>query len=122
MSFAVIMQHANMAYHVQRAYKGPTIWLLSWGGGGVVEVIWEKNIVKSDFEHKKVLQGNTCHTIALYVRGKTFYDYERFGGKKFLRKPMKSPIPWSKFKWRAPNYMQKILLLSDIALDSALSV
>ena len=43
--------------------------------------------MKSDFEHKKVLQGNTCHTIALYVRGKTFYDYERFGGKKFLRKP-----------------------------------
>ena len=37
MCFAVIMQHANMAYHVQRAYKGPTIWLLS-GGGGVVGI------------------------------------------------------------------------------------
>ena len=35
MRFAVIMQHANMAYHVQRAYKGPTIWLLR-GGGGMV--------------------------------------------------------------------------------------
>ena len=36
MRFAVIMQHANMAYHVQRAYKGPTIiWLLRRGGGVV---------------------------------------------------------------------------------------
>ena len=45
MRFAIIMQHANMAYHVQRAYKGPTIWLLSGGGGGggaVVLVIPEK--------------------------------------------------------------------------------
>ena len=55
-----------MAYHVQRAYKGPGIWLLR-GGGGMEEVIWEKNILKSDFEHKNVLQGNTYHTIALYV-------------------------------------------------------
>ena len=36
MRFAVIMQHANMAYHVQRAYKEPTIWLLRGGGGGMV--------------------------------------------------------------------------------------
>ena len=32
MCFAVIMQHAYMAYHVQRADKGPTIWLLRAGG------------------------------------------------------------------------------------------
>ena len=34
MRFAVIMQHANIAYHVQRAYKEPTIWLLKGEGGG----------------------------------------------------------------------------------------
>ena len=56
MRFAIIMQHANMAYHVQRAYKEPTICLLrGGGGGGVVWVISEKNILKSDFEDKKNL-------------------------------------------------------------------
>ena len=103
--FAVIMQHANMAYHVQRAYKGSTIWLLSWGGGGgVVEVIWEKNIVKSDFEHKKVLQGNTCHTIALYCQGKAFY-YQRFGEKNILTQTHEITHTLVKVKWPAPNYM-----------------
>ena len=34
MRFAVIMQHATIAYHVQRAYKGPTIWLLKEEEGG----------------------------------------------------------------------------------------
>ena len=34
MCFGVIIQHANMAYHVQRASKGPTIWLLRGGGIG----------------------------------------------------------------------------------------
>ena len=53
MCFAVIMQHANMAYHVQRPYKGQTIWPLR--GGRVVEVIWEKNILKFNFERRKVL-------------------------------------------------------------------
>ena len=113
MCFTVIMQHANMAYHVQRAYKGPTIWLLR---GGVVEVIWEKNILKSDFEHKKVLQGNTGHTIPLYVRHKHSMITRGLGGKNSYANP-----------WNHPNYMWKILLLSAIALatpifDSALSV
>ena len=76
--FAVIM-----AYHVQRAYKG--------GGRGMVEVIWEKNILKSDFEHKNVLQGNTYHTIALYVREKHSMITRGLAEKQFLRKPMKSP-------------------------------
>ena len=89
--FAVIMQHASMAYHVQRAYKGPGIWLLRGGGGGMEEVIWEKNILKSDFEHKKVLQGNTYHTIALYVREKHSMITRGLAEKQFLRKPMKSP-------------------------------
>ena len=53
MCFAVIMQHANMAYHVQRPYKGQTIWPLR--GWRVVEVIWEKNILKFNFERRKVL-------------------------------------------------------------------
>ena len=47
-------------------------WEEARGGGGMEEVIWEKNILKSDFEHKKVLQGNTYHTIALYVGEKHF--------------------------------------------------
>ena len=38
--------------------------------GGVGKKKKEKNILKSDFEHKKVLQGNTCNTMALYVREK----------------------------------------------------
>ena len=46
-------------------------------------MISEKNVLKSDFEHKKVLQGNTCHTIALYVREKRSIT-RGFGGKKIL--------------------------------------
>ena len=68
-------------------------------GKGVVQVISEKSILKSDFEHKNVLQGNTCHTIALYVR-ETHSVTRGFGGKKFLRKPMKSLILWSKSNGR----------------------
>ena len=64
MCFAVIMQHANMAYDDLTFEEGGGV------GVGVVWVISEKNILKSDFEHKKVLQGNTCYTIALYVREK----------------------------------------------------
>ena len=94
MCLPVIMQHANKAYNVQRAYRGPTIWFLSGGGGrGVVEVIWEKNILKSDFEHKKVLQGNTCHTIALYVREKHSMITRGFGEKNSYANPWNHPNP-----------------------------
>ena len=91
MRFAIIMQHDTMAYHVQRAYKGPTIWLLR-GGGGVVRVISEKNILKSDFEHKKNLARNICHTIALYVREK--YSITRGSGEKnSYADPLNHPYP-----------------------------
>ena len=69
MRFAIIMQHANMAYHVQRAYKGPTIWLLR-GRAGVVWMISEKTSWSLIFSTRKILQGSTCHIIALYVREK----------------------------------------------------
>ena len=95
MHFAIIMQYANMAYHVQRAYKGPTIWLLKGGGGVVVWVISEKNILKSDIEHKKNLARKYLPYNSFVCQGKIFY-HQRFGGKKFLRKPIKSPIPRSK--------------------------
>ena len=62
-------------------------------GGGVVEVIWEKNVLKSDFKHKKVLQGNTYHTIALYVREKHSMITKGLGEKQFLRKPLNLPYP-----------------------------
>ena len=88
MCFGVIIQHANMAYHVQRASKGPTIWLLRGDGIGDLR----KNILKSDFEHKKVLQGNTCHTIALYVR-------------EILTQTHEIAHTLGKIKWPAPNYM-----------------
>ena len=88
MRFAVIMQHANMAYHVQRAYKGPTIWLLKGGGGDGIDFWAQKRLAK------KYLPYNS-----FVCKGKRFY-HQRFGGKTFLRKPMKSPIPWSKSNGR----------------------
>ena len=97
MCLAVIMQHANMACHVQRAYKGPTIWLLR-GGGGIGDL--RKNTLKSDFKHKKSLARKYLPYNGFVCQGKTFY-YQGFGGKKFLRKPMKSPIPWSKSSGQA---------------------
>ena len=93
MRFAIIMLHDTMAYHVQRAYKGPTIWLLR--GGGVVRVISGKNILKSDFEHKKNLARKYLPYNSFVCQGKIFY-HQRFGEKKFLRRPIKSPIPRSK--------------------------
>ena len=60
-----------------------------WGGDGRGDL--RKNILKSDFEHKKVLQGNTYHTIALYVREKHSMITRGLAEKQFLRKPMKSP-------------------------------
>ena len=79
MRFAVIMQHANMAYHVQRAYKGPTIWLLRGGGGGIGDSR-KKTSWSLILSTRKILQGNTCHRIALYVREN--YSITRGSGKK----------------------------------------
>ena len=97
MRLAIILQHANMAYHVQRAYKEPTIWLLR-GGGGVVWVIPEKNILigmKSDFEHKKNLARKCSLPYNSFVcQGKVFY-HQRFG-EKILTQTHYSPIPRSK--------------------------
>ena len=100
MCLAVIMEHANMACHVQRAYKGPTIWLLT-GGGGIGDL--RKNTLKSDFKHKKVLQGNTCHTMALYVREK--HSITRGLGKKILTQTHEITHILVKVKWPGPNYM-----------------
>ena len=101
MFFAVIMQHANMAYHVQRAYKGPTIWLLSGGGGGGVVGIGDlgKKYPEVWFWAQKSLARKYLPYNSFVCQGKTFY-YQRFGGKKFLCKLMKSPIPWSKSNGR----------------------
>ena len=60
-----------------------------------------------DFRKKdpeKILQGNACHTIALYVRGKKFY-HQRFGGKKILTQTHEITHTPLKLKWPAPNYM-----------------
>ena len=40
----------------------------------------EKNILQTDFERKKILQGNTCHTMA-------FCCHERLRDKKIVRRP-----------------------------------
>ena len=57
------------------------------GGGGIGDIL------KSDFEQKKVLQGNTCYTIASCVCQEKRFITRGLGEKKFLRKPMKSPYP-----------------------------
>ena len=91
MHFAIIMQYANMAYHVQRAYKGPTIWLLRGGGGGYG---WfqKKTSWSMILSTRKILQGNTCHTIALYVREK--YSITRGSGEKnSYANPLNHPYP-----------------------------
>ena len=64
------------------------------GGGGMEEVIWEKNILKSDFEHKTVLQGNTYHTIVLYVREKHSMITRGLAENNSYANP-----------WSYPNYM-----------------
>ena len=86
-------------------------------------MISEKNILKTDLE--QILQGNTCYTIALYVREKR--SIIRGLGEKILTQTHEITHTPLKVKWPAPNYMYKILLPSDIALatpifDSALSV
>ena len=95
MCFGVIIQHANMAYHVQRASKGPTIWLLREGGIGDLR----KKYPEVWFWAQKSLAGKYLPYNSFVCQGKTFY-YQKFGGKKFLRKLMKSPIPWSKSNGR----------------------
>ena len=92
MCFAVIMQHANTTYHVQRAYKGPTIWRLRKGGVRWYRWFQKKYILKSDFEHKNVLQGNTCHTIAVYVREKNSIIRD-LGEKNSYANPWNHPYP-----------------------------
>ena len=64
------------------------------GEGGMEEVIWEKNILKSDFEHKKVLQEKTYHTIALYVREKHSMITRGLAENNSYANP-----------WSHPNYM-----------------
>ena len=60
--------------------------------------------MKSDFEQKKVLQGNTCHTIALNVREK--HSITRgLGEKKILTQTHEITHTLVKVKWPAPNYM-----------------
>ena len=59
----------------------------------------KKNFLKSDFEHKKKLARKYLPYNSFVCQGKIFY-HQRFGGKKFLRKPIKSPIPRSKSNGR----------------------
>ena len=73
--------------------KGPTVWLLSGAGG--VWTISEKNILQTVRAKKKFLQGNNCHTMALYV-GEKILSPEVWR-KKFLTQT-KSPTPPSKVK------------------------
>ena len=95
MRFALIMQHANMAYRVQRAYKGSIIWLLSrgWYRWFQKKISWSLIWVQKSLL-RKYLPYNS-----FVCQGKTFY-HQRFGGKKILRKPIKSPIRWSKSNGR----------------------
>ena len=92
MRVAIILQDANMAYHVQRAYKGRPFDI--WRGGGGVWVISDKISWRLILSEKKILQGNTCHTIALYVREKNSIT-RGLGKKNSSANPMKSPILYS---------------------------
>ena len=96
MRFAVIMQHADMAYHGQRAYKGPTISLFSGG--------WYRWFQKKIYWSLILSTKKSCKEIPaiqwLCMSGKNILSPEVWGKQKFLRKPMKSPIPWSKSNGR----------------------
>ena len=50
------------------------------------------NILKSDFEYKKNLARKYLPYNSFVFQGKIFY-HQRFGGKKFLRKPLNLPYP-----------------------------
>ena len=83
--FAVIMQHASMAYHVQRAYKGPGIWLLrGGGGGGDGRGDLRKKYPEVWFWAQKSLTRKYLPYNSFVCRGRTFYDYQRFSGKTIL--------------------------------------
>ena len=73
------------------------------GGGGGIGDFRKKYILKSDFEHKEVLQGNACHTIALYVREK--HSITKDLGGKILTQTHEITHTLVKVKWPAPNYM-----------------
>ena len=91
MCLPVIMQHANKAYNVQRAYRGPTIWFLSGGGEGGGRGDLRKKYPEVWFWAQKSLARKYLPYNSFICQGKAFYDYQRIWGKKFLRKPMKSP-------------------------------
>ena len=102
MWFAVIMQHADVAYHVQRAYMGADHLTFKGGGGGTGDLrkryheVWswaQKSLAR------KYLPYNSFE-----CQGKTFY-YQRFWGKKILMQTHEITHTLVKVKWPAPNYM-----------------
>ena len=92
MCFAAIMQYDNMAYHVQRGYILRGRPFDFWGRGGSIDD-FRKKYPEVWFWTQKSLARKYLPYNSFVCQGKAFY-YQRFGGKEFLRKPMKSPIPW----------------------------
>ena len=88
MRFALIMQHANMAYRVQRAYKGSIIWLLSrgWYRWFQKKISWSLIWVQKSLL-RKYLPYNS-----FVCQGKTFY-HQRFWGKNSYANPWNHPYP-----------------------------
>ena len=48
--------------------------------------------LQTDFERKKILQANTCHKMALFVRGNKLY-YQRFAKKNSYSNQINHPPP-----------------------------
>ena len=95
MRFAVIMQHATIAYHVQRAYKGPTIWLLKGeegGDGGGIGDFRKKYSEVWFWAQKSLARKYLPYNSFVYCQGKTFY-HQRFGGKNSYANPWNHPYP-----------------------------
>lgn len=64
------------------------------GGGGGIWVISEKNILRTEFERKNLARKYLRYN-GFLCQGKEFYP-QRFGRKKFLRKPYSpSRVKWS---------------------------
>ena len=59
-------------------------------GGGMDD--FRKNILKSDFEHKKNLARKYLPYNSFVCQGKVFY-HQRFGGKNSYAKPLNHPYP-----------------------------